>query len=524
VVSPHVRTVKTGSGSRAVQIVWSKPRGRPPDLQHVGSARNAAELAALKAAAWRKIAAGQGELDLGALAPELRRARIAASRSALLWGALETAWGAVGFDLAVGDEVFKKLVLARVVEPTSKLDSIRVLEELGVAAPSYSTIQRRLRKCVRSGWRGALEDACAAHADVSRLRFCLYDVTTLYWEAHEGDGFREPGFSKERRLEPQVVVGLLTTPGGFPLSVRAFEGTKAEVKTIAPVLVDYAQAHHVEDVTVVADAGMMSEANARELQDAGFGFIVGKSIPSEPFAVADWRRRNPRKANPPDGKVWAQRWDIGTKKEPRPCVVYYQWRAKRARRDLKGIDKTLAKARKAVAGEAPAKKNRFVKVEDERLSLNEELVADARARAGLRAYITDLPYRSACASQPSPHPAKEGRRLVKEAKAVIAAYHELWQVEHAFRMSKHDLAARPAFHRLKDSINAHLTVVFAALAVGQWIEAATGASLRRFVQSTRPIRQDVIEVAGQQLMAEHDVPPAVAQALAAVNAAASRGH
>jgi hypothetical protein len=66
--------------------------------------------------------------------------------------------------------------------------------------------------------------------------------------------------------------------------------------------------------------------------------------------------------------------------------------------------------------------------------------------------------------------------------------------------------------------------VFAALAVGQWIEAATGASLRRFVKSTRPIRQDVIEVAGQQLMAEHDVPPAVAQALAAVNTAASRGH
>jgi hypothetical protein len=483
-------------------------------------------LGALKAAAWQAISGGQGELELGALAPEPRRARIAESRSALLWGALEAAWGALGFDEAVGDEVFKKLALARVVEPTSKLDSIRVLGELGVAAPSYSTIQRRLRQCVREGWRGALEDACAAHADVAGLRFCLYDVTTLYWETHEGDGFREPGFSKERRLEPQVVVGLLTTPEGFPLSVRAFDGKKAEVQTIAPVLAEYAEEHRLKDndVTVVADAGMMSEANARELQDAGFGFIVGKAIPSEPFAVADWRRRNPKKANPPDGKVWAQRWDIGTKKKPRPCVIYYQWRAKRARRDLKSVDKTLAKARKAVAGEAPAKKNRFVKVEDERLSLNEALVADARARAGLRAYITDLPYRAACRSEPSPDPAKEGRRLVREAKPVIAAYHELWHVEAAFRMSKSDLAARPAFHRLKDSINAHLTVVFASLAVGQWIEATTGASLRRFIRSARPIRREVIEVAGQRLVAEHDVPPTVAGALAAISAAARRGH
>jgi hypothetical protein len=516
--------VRTGSGARAVQIVWSKPRGRPPELEHVGSAHDDAELAALKAVAWRMISGGQGELDLGALVPPGRRARITATRSAWLWGALKAAWGELGFDGAVGDEVFEKLSLARVVEPTSKLDSIRVLEELGVAAPSYSTIQRRLRECVEAGWRGKLADACAAHADVSHLRFCLYDVTTLYWETHEGDGFREAGFSKERRLEPQIVVGMLATPGGFPLAIRAFDGKTAEVKTIAPVLAEYAAARQVEDVTVVADAGMMSEANARLLQDAGFGFIVGKAIPSEPFAVADWRGRNPGRANPPDGKVWAQRWDIGAKKEPRPCVVYYQWRAKRARRDLAGIDKTLAKAVKAVAGEAPVKRNRFVTVADEKLSVNEALVADARARAGLRAYITDLPCRPACASKPSQDPAREGRRLVRQAKAVIAAYHELWRIERAFRMSKSDLAARPAFHRLKDSINAHLTVVFAAQAVGHWIEDVTGISLRRFVRSTRPIRQIDIEIAGHKLTAEDDPPPAVAEAVEKITAAARRGH
>ena len=94
------------------------------------------------------------------------------------------------------DPVFAHLVLARIVEPTSKLDSIRVLEELGVAAPSYSTIQRRLEDCVAQDWRSAIQAACLTHAVKGcDLKFCLYDVSTLHWETHQGDGFRESGFS-----------------------------------------------------------------------------------------------------------------------------------------------------------------------------------------------------------------------------------------------------------------------------------------------------------------------------------------
>jgi hypothetical protein len=214
VVSPHIRTVKTGSGATVVQIMWSK-RGGKRDIEHVGSAHGDRELAVPPGAAEEIINRGQGELDLG-LGVE-RRFQVAGSRSARLWRAVEAAYGAVGFGEAVPDRVFKLLTLARIVEPTSKLDSIRVLGELGVQAPSYRTVKRRLRQCVDQGWRSALEDACAAHTDVSHLRFCLYDVITLYWETHEGDWFREPGLSKERRLEPQIAVGLLTTQDGFPL-------------------------------------------------------------------------------------------------------------------------------------------------------------------------------------------------------------------------------------------------------------------------------------------------------------------
>jgi transposase len=78
-----------------------------------------------------------------------------------------------------------------------------------------------------------------------------------------GDGFWEPGFSKERRLEPQITVGLLTDVRGFPLQVHTFDGNTAETKTIVPVIQAFAIAHGLPEVTVVADAGMMSEANLK---------------------------------------------------------------------------------------------------------------------------------------------------------------------------------------------------------------------------------------------------------------------
>ena len=125
----------------------------------------------------------------------------------------------------------------------------------------------------------------------------LYDVTTLYFETDEGDGFREPGFSKERRLEPQITVGLLTDVRGFPLQVHAFDGNTAETKTILPVMQAFAAAHGLPEVTVVADAGMLSEANLAAIEDAGLRFIVGARIPDVPYQVSEWRQDASRRAD-----------------------------------------------------------------------------------------------------------------------------------------------------------------------------------------------------------------------------------
>src|SRR5262249_56936895 len=119
----------------------------------------------------------------------------------------------------------------------------------------------RLRVFADPSWRQQLAAACSAHTQLGPASLVLYDVSTLYFEIGAGDGFREPGFSKERRLDPQITIGLFTDAPGFPLMVSAFEGNKAETKTMLPVIQAFMAAHQLPDVTVVADAGMVSEAN-----------------------------------------------------------------------------------------------------------------------------------------------------------------------------------------------------------------------------------------------------------------------
>jgi hypothetical protein len=161
----YVRTVKTASGATAVQIVHSTRRGSR-DIEHLGSAHDEAELEALKAVARQRLAQDQLELDLGLeAAAGAGPLEITASRMAHLWDTLCRAYDVLGFDeVAGGDEVFRQLVLARIIEPTSKQDSLRVLEEVGIQPVSYATLKRRLPGYATPSWRVSLAAACAQGA------------------------------------------------------------------------------------------------------------------------------------------------------------------------------------------------------------------------------------------------------------------------------------------------------------------------------------------------------------------------
>lgn len=517
-----IRRVRTASGATAVQIAESVD-GRRRIVRHVGSARDEAELGLLIEEAQRLLVDNtQGELDLGITPKAIRaqmvpppaeglftdgagvpavrewvaRPRVLKSCNGLLYDALAGIYASLGFD-AVGDGVFRDLVIARVVEPTSLLDVDRVLAELGRTSASLSTRKRTLRRARSGAYRDQIAAACFAHArtagDVSLV---LYDVTTLYFEADKEDDLRRVGYSKERRIDPQIVVGLLVDRGGFPLEIGCFEGNKAETLTIVPIVKAFQARHGISDMVVVADAGMLASGNLRELDDAGLRFIVGSRITKAPTDLNShfhWngelftdgqiidtitpRDQRGTAATTSDPKLRAEPvWDRTTHTKSWRAVWAYS--TKRAVRDTKTLNLQENKARAVVAGDKTARTPRFVTVRDGARELDEASLQRARRLVGLKGYVTNID------------------ATLMPATDIIASYHDLWHVEASFRMSKSDLAARPMFARTRDAIEAHLTIVFTALAISREIQSRTGLSLRRFLRTLKPLRSATIDLNG----------------------------
>lgn len=483
-----VRRVRTASGATAVQIVHK--RGRSVlGIDHIGSAHDEGQLAMLLETAQARLNAGQDMLPIGDAATGGRPVGapvVEGTASLIVWETLAAIYDQLGFG-QIRDDAFRALVLARIIEPTSKADTVRVLAELGVPGPTRVTFMRCLRRVIERDYRTVVATSCYAHAvQGGGLAMVLYDLTTLHFETDAEDRLRKVGMSKERRVDPQVTVGLLTTGSGFPLDVHLFEGNKAETKTLIPVLTGFAERHRVTDVIVVADAGMLSAANLSALEQAGFGFIVGSKPTSAADDLADHFRRHGNAFA--DGQTIETTRTMGTGSRARDRRVVYEYKFKRSQHDNRAINKMIERAQAVAAGTRPLKKDRFVKITNTVKDVDWKLIDRARYLAGLKGYVTNI------------DPA------LMDGPAVVAAYHALYQVERSFRMTKSDLAARPIFHRIRDSIEAHLTIVFAALAVSREAQARTGVSIKKIIQTLRPLRSATISVGNQQVTAPPRIP------------------
>ena len=467
-----IRKVKTKSGATAVQIIH-KNYGQITRIDHIGSAHNQAELTTLTTLAEKQLQGNQRSLFPDAVPP--LTIQLKQSYSSLLWHVLRRQYDQLGFD-QLGDDVFAALCIARLVEPTSKLDSLRVLADLGIHKLDKNQLYRCLQKAIEGNYRNAVSHLCYNHTARRGLGLLLYDVTTLYFEIQQEDDYRKPGMSKERRLEPQIVIGLLVDQSGFPLGLHSFEGNTAETKTILPVVKAFCAQHGVDRLTVVADAAMLSSGNLVALAEAGFTYIVGSRLHKIPYDIAQYQKTQPLS----DQQIIVSQY-------PEYRVVY-QYRDKRAALDRRNIQKQIDKAQKIVSGQATATKAKFLTLEAKTKQLNQTLIDKASALAGIKGYVTNLDIPD---------------------QQVIDYYHQLFQVEASFRMAKSDFKARPIFHRKRDSIDAHLTIVLASLALGRNIESQTGMSIKQFVKILRPIRSGVVIINGQEYPAAEIISDSV---------------
>jgi transposase len=314
----------------------------------------------------------------------------------------------------------------------------------------------------------------------------MYDLTTLHFDVADEDQLRKVGMSKEHRVDPQITVGLLVTADGFPLEVAMFEGNQAETKTLVPVIEQFSARHNIKDLVVVADSGMLSAANLNALEDANYRFIVGSRQSRVPYDLSDYFTAHGNYVE--DNTTIETSRKMGTGKDRRSRRVVYHYSFKRRKRDERTINAQVAKAEKVAGGDRPIARDRFVSVtgdgDQKKAQVNWTIIERARFSAGFKGYVTNI----------------DAETL--DGAAVVAAYHDLWHVEESFRMTKSDLAARPIFHRKRDSIEAHLTVVFAALAVGRYLQHRTGLSIKRLVQTLRPLQTVTITLAGHRVTAQ----------------------
>ena len=441
-MSPYLRRVKTASGATAVQVV-AEENGVRRIVEHLGSARDEAEPAALMHLGRRRLLAGRQVLDPGPAldgggkAPgdggAVRAPEITSRRSGRLIGVIKTACTRLGLGEATGgDRAFEQMVAARLIEPTPWADTPGVLSEIGWPGPARrSTLQACLARAQARGCRESLSRALFDHVTATRcLALCLYDVTTLYFEAEREDDLRKVGYSKERRVDPQVIVGLLVDRAGLPLQIGRWEGDKAETTTIIPIVEAFQAAHGIEELVIVADAGMLSATNLTALDEARLRFIVGARqvrAPGDLEAHFHWAGdaftdgQLIDTITPKRGSNTER--DKSLRAEPIWDPVEYpgSWRAvwayskKRAARDTQTLTAQENRARAVIAGEKQPRRTRFVTVHAGDATLDEASLARARSLVGLKGYVTNIPAR------------------LMDAAEVVSSYHELWHARAVLR-------------------------------------------------------------------------------------------
>lgn len=346
--------------------------------------------------------------------------------------------------------LFRSLVLSRLVAPGSKLKTVDYLWRYNGISCDINKVYRYLdklcsREADKSDIKERVEQITFAHS-ATKMQGCIdvvfYDISTLYFEAADEDDLRRTGFSKDGKFDcPQVLLGLLITREGLPISYEIFEGDLSEKKTFIPLLKRAQEKFGFGKPIVVADAGLLSRQNIATLVADGYEYILGARIKNEKSSV----RERILSLSLKDGEVRSVTTDDGLR-------IVVSFSEKRRKRDAHNREKGLARLREKVATGKLGKKhinnrgyNKYLRLEGEAtVSIDLEAYEQDSAWDGLKGYVTNT-------------------KLSDEE--VIANYHNLWFIERAFRMNKTDLRIRPMYHRLRNRIEGHICICFCAYVI-----------------------------------------------------------
>ena len=431
--------------------VIDKSSGRYQVVKSFGSVSEPSQVKAVvaKAKNWMAKQRGIVELDFANEAAMLQRLlqSITAHRLAGIEYVLGKLFDEIGFD-KIEDELFRDLVLYRLVYPKSKLKTTQFLYRYQQKRYSEDDIYRYMDK-LHSTQKEQVQQISYKHTCKilgSRVNMVFYDVTTIYFEIDNEDDLRKTGFSKEgKHQHPQIVLGLLVSQYGYPLAYDIFEGNKFEGHTMLPVINEFKRKYNLSQLVIIADSGLLSNANIEELTAEKYEFILGARIKNENQAI----KRKILSLNLQNGQS-----AVMGKGDLKLVVTYSEERAAKDRynreKGLRRLEKLIAKGRLTKSNINNKGYNKYLKLEGElKISIDKEKYNQDAKWDGLKGYLTNA-------------------RLSKED--IIENYLHLWQIEKAFRITKTDLKIRPVYHRLPKRIEAHICLNFVAYKIYKELE------------------------------------------------------
>lgn len=354
----------------------------------------------------------------------------------------------IGYESLGIDELSRDLVMSRLVYPGSKLKTIDYLARYKNKDISVYSIYRYMDK-IHKEFKDKVEEVTFGHFKRvlgGQIGIVFYDMTTLYFETPDEDDLRKIGYSKDgKHQHPQIKLGLLVGPEGYPLGYDIFEGNIYEGHTLVPVLENIEKKFSIGKPVVIADAGLLSNANIHALIDHGYKFVLGGKIRNESKEIKDAVQRLEISEGKP-GEVHKNGYRL---------VVSFS--EKRLKKDAYNRKKGLEKLEKKVKNGKLDKNsinnrgyNKYLKLESEvKVAIDYKKYEMDAKWDGLKGYMTNTEMKP---------------------MEVIAAYGNLWHIEKAFRISKTDIRIRPIYHRIPKRIQTHICICFVSYALFKELE------------------------------------------------------
>lgn len=349
------------------------------------------------------------------------------------------------------------IVMARIANPNSKRASVIQLEKDFGVKLSLEGVYKMMDKLDKEAI-AKIELQSYSNAKrilKEKINVVFYDCTTLYFESFSEDELKQNGYSKDMKFnQPQVLLGLISTREGLPIGYGLYAGSQYEGSTLKDAIKKLKEKYEVDKVTVVADSGLLSQENQENLESDELEYILGARIKNMTKKI-ERRILDKSKYVKLQEDSSEKMIEISLTEKKRLIVTYSPKRSDKDKRDReKAVKKLKVKISKS---KNPANLisnygyKKYLKIEGEtKVELDKAKLAKSAAWDGLHGIITN----------------KENL----PAKEALDYYHQLWQIEENFRISKHDLRIRPIYHWTPKRVKAHIAISFMALVCVRHLE------------------------------------------------------